>query len=82
MDEHPRCATCTHWEYADLYTPEWDTERVPDTHLFAWGTCALFNDPARALFPVRCGTGATPEIDTHWTFGCILHEPSPGNSIP
>jgi hypothetical protein len=79
MAEYPRCATCGHWEYAHLYTPEWDTERVPDTHLFAWGNCALFNEPLPDLLLVECGTcyvkDIPPEIDTHWTFGCIYHEP-------
>jgi hypothetical protein len=75
----PRCATCVHWEYADKYTPEWHA--LPLTHLWSYGECALFNDEDADVVDVKCGACSarrrSPSIDTHWTFGCIGHEPRP-----
>lgn len=47
-----KCHSCRHWEYTDLYTEEW--EERPETHLFAWGACALLNDEGRVLREVQC----------------------------
>jgi hypothetical protein len=74
----PRCATCRHWEYTALYEASW-ADLPPDDPWF-YGECALFNDIARANRPVIAyGQGCVDEpfIDTHWTFGCVLWEPTP-----
>lgn len=88
-----RCATCKHWQYADLYTPEWET--LPRTHLWSYGDCKRLNDESRDLREVECAwcevnrrgrdvrdelearhEHTYPTIETHWTFGCVLWEPS------
>jgi hypothetical protein len=69
-----RCATCKHWEYADKYTPEW--ESLPPTHLWAFGECALLSDDNLDYREVECGRceHLRASIDTHWTFGCVFYE--------
>jgi hypothetical protein len=87
MDEYPRCATCRHWTSCEDDVSA--SNAVYDSPPFygrddmvGWGVCWLVTNQNTDEALALSGNWWNGTLVTKPTFGCLLHDPNPGNNIP